>query len=282
MQAHRGQYSVAIMSRAFEVSPSGYHAYCQRPPSPRALEDQLIVQQLRLLRTRTRRAYGSPRMRRALVKRGHACGRHRIARLMRENDLAARRKKRFRCTTDSNHRFPIAPNLLQRHFRAAAPNRVWVSDVTYVWTREGWLYFSATLDLFSRRVVGWSFGTENDTALVLGALDMAIQTRRPEPGLIFHSDRGSTYASSAFRAELDRHGLVASMSRKGDCWDNAVAESFFASLKGEWLQERGYETIAEAKADLFRYVEEFYNRERLHSTLGYLSPAEFEATTVHV
>ncbi|MFN8546607.1 MAG: IS3 family transposase [Candidatus Eisenbacteria bacterium] len=148
--------------------------------------------------------------------------------------------------------------------------------------REGWLYFAATLDLFSRRVVGWSFGTENDTALVLGALDMAIQTRRPEPGLIFHSDRGSTYASSAFRAELDRHGLIASMSRKGDCWDNAVAESFFASLKGEWLLERGYETIAEAKADLFRYVEEFYNRERLHSTLGYLSPAEFEATTVHV
>ncbi|MFN8583496.1 MAG: IS3 family transposase [Gemmatimonadaceae bacterium] len=228
-----------------------------------------------------RGARTAARVCRALVKRGHACGRHRIARLMREIYPAARRKK-LPLHDRLNHRFPIAPNLLQRHFRVAAPNRVWASDVTYIWTREGWLYFAATLDLFSRRVVGWSFGTENDTALVLGALDMAIQTRRPEPGLIFHSDRGSTYASSAFRAELDRHGLIASMSRKGDCWDNAVAESFFASLKGEWLLERGYETIAEAKADLFRYVEEFYNRERLHSTLGYLSPAEFEATTVHV
>lgn len=282
MQAHRGQYSVAVMSRAFEVSASGYHAFCHRPPSARALEDQILLQQMRLLRSQTRRAYGSPRMRRALMKRGHACGRHRIARLMRENDLSARPKKRFRRTTDSNHRFPIAPNLLERHFSVAEPNRVWVSDVTYVSTREGWLYFAATLDLFSRRVVGWSFGTENDTELVLRALDMAVTARKPEHGLIYHSDRGSTYASGAFRAALDRHGFVASMSRRRDCWDNAVAESFFGSLKREWLQEHAYETIAEAKADLFRYIEAFYNRERLHSTLGYLSPAEFEEQADHV
>ncbi len=282
MQAYRGQYPVAVMCRAFDVSPSGFHAFCHRPLSARALEDKLLLRELRLLRSRTRRAYGSPRMHRELKDRGHSFGRHRIARVMRENGLAAGRKKRFHRTTDSNHRFPIAPNLLQRHFSAPEPNCAWVSDVTYIWTREGWLYFAATLDLYSRRVVGWSFGTENDTALVLRALDMAVTARRPAPGLIFHSDRGSTYASAAFRAALERHGMLASMSRKGDCWDNAVAESFFASLKGEWLQPQGYETIADAKADVFQYVEGFYNRERLHSTLGHVSPAAFEAQTNHV
>jgi transposase InsO family protein len=196
---------------------------------------------------------------------------------MRKNGMGARRKKRFRKTTDSNHSFPCAENLVAREFTVSAPNQVWVSDVTYIWTRERWLYPAATLDLYSRKVVGWGMGTANDTDLVLRALGMAVTNRRPGTDLIFHSDRGSTYAATDFREELSRLGITASMSRKGDCWDNAVAESFFASLKTEWMPQDGYETVSEAMADVFRYIEEFYNRKRLHSYLGYVSPTAFEA-----
>lgn len=260
-----------------EVSRAGYHRYRTRPTSERELENRLLVQQMRILQQSARQCLGSPRLTRKLRERGQPCGRHRVARLMRENGLNARRRKRFRRTTDSNHAHPCAENLVARNFTVAEPNQVWVSDVTFIPTRERWLYLAITMDLYPRKIVGWGMGTENDTDLVLRALDMAVKDRRPEPGLIFHTDRGSTYAANAMRDELERLGIRASMSRKGDCWDNAVAESFFSSFKNEWMPEGGYDTVSEAMADVFRYVEIFYNRERPHSTLGYLSPVAFEA-----
>jgi transposase InsO family protein len=214
-----------------------------------------------------------------LAKRGVRAGRHRIARLLRQNDLGARRRRRFRQTTDSKHSLPCAPNLLRRNFTATAPNRAWVSDVTFIGTKEGWLYLAVILDLFSRKVVGWGMATENDAKLVLRALEMAVASRRPSPGLIFHSDRGSTYAAKDVVAFLQSHEMVPSMSRRGDCWDNAVAESFFASLKVEWLETEP-PSIRAAMADVFHYIEMFYNPVRLHSHLGNQSPSEFEATSV--
>lgn len=273
---HRGEYSVALMCDVLDVSRAGFYAHLKRPPSPRTLENRTVVEEIRSIQEKTRHAYGSPRMTRELCDRGHRFGRHRVARLMRLNGLQARRKRRFRKTTDSNHSFPIAPNLLERNFKVSAPNRVWVSDVTYIWTSERWLYVAVILDLHSRKAVGWSMGTSNDTALVLRGLRMAVCNRRPAPGLIFHSDRGSTFAAATFVKELRRLGMIPSMSRKGDCWDNAVAESFFASLKTEWLCENGYEWISEAMADVFAYIEMFYNTTRRHSFLNHVSPVEFE------
>lgn len=273
---HRHEYSITMMCRALNVSRAGYYASQRRKPSRRAIENQSLVQEIRDVQRSIRHSYGSPRMITELKARGRSCGRHRTARLMRDNGLQARRKRRFRRTTDSNHGFPCAPNLLARNFAVERPNYVWVSDVTYVWTSERWLYLAVVLDLCSRKAVGWSMGTSNDTDLVLRALRMAIGNRRPAPGLIFHSDRGSTFACAAFVAELKKHGIIQSMSRKANCWDNAVAESFFASLKCEWLREDGYEWISEAMADVFQYIEMFYNRNRRHSSLGNVSPEAFE------
>lgn len=277
IEQHANEYPLVLMCRALEVSRAGYHRYRTRPTSERELENRLLVQQMRILQQSARQCLGSPRLTRKLRERGQPCGRHRVARLMRENGLNARRKKRFRRTTDSNHAHPCAANLVARNFTVAEPNQVWVSDVTFIPTRERWLYLAVTMDLYPRKIVGWGMGTENDTDLVLRALDMAVKDRRPEPGLIFHTDRGSTYAANGMRDELERLGIRASMSRKGDCWDNAVAESFFSSFKNEWMPEGGYDTVSEAMADVFRYIEIFYNRERPHSTLGYLSPVAFEA-----
>jgi putative transposase len=277
IEQHENEYAIAMMCRALEVSRAGYHAYRTRPTSERELEDRLVLQQIRATQRAMRQCYGSPRMTRKLRALGQKCGRHRVARLMRENDLGARRKRRFRKTTDSKHSFSCAENLVAREFTVSAPDRVWVADVTFIPTRGRWLYLAVILDLYSRKIVGWAMGTENDTGLVLRALRMAVKSRRPGFGLIFHSDRGSTYAATAFTDELKRLGMRASMSRKGDCWDNAVAESFFSSLKAEWMPEDGYETVSKGMADLFRYVEMFYNRERLHSYLGYVSPVAFEA-----
>ena len=277
IEQHANDYPLVLMCRALEVSRAGYHRYRTRPTSERELENRLLVQQMRILQKSARQCLGSPRLTRKLRERGKSCGRHRVARLMRENDLNARRKKRFRKTTDSNHPFPCAENLVARNFMVAGPNQVWVSDVTFIPTRERWLYLAVAMDLYPRKIVGWGMGTENDTDLVLRALRMAVKNRRPEPGLIFHTDRGSTYAAHAVQDELELLGIRASMSRKGDCWDNAVAESFFSSFKNEWMPEGGYDTVSEAMADVFRYIEIFYNRERPHSTLGYLSPVAFEA-----
>lgn len=276
MERCENEYSSALMCRVLEVSRSGYHAYRTRPTSNRDLENKEFVKLMARTQKLTRQSYGSPRMTRELREQGKKCGRHRVARLMRENGLGARRKKRFRKTTDSNHSFRCAENLVARNFTVGSPNRVWVSDVTYIWTREGWLYLAAILDLYSRKVVGWGMGAQNDTDLVLRALRMAITRRRPPGALILHSDRGSTYAATDFTAELRQYGIEPSMSRKGDCWDNAVAESFFSSLKTEWLREEGYDTISNAMAEVFNYIEMFYNPRRMHSHLGYKSPDSFE------
>ncbi len=280
IEMNETSYAIVMMCRVLEVSRAGYYAYRRRPPSRRELEDRDLVQQIRAAQRAKRQCYGSPRMTKSLRALGHRCGRHRVARLMRENDLGARRRKRFRRTTDSNHSLPCAANLLDRQFRVSKPNAVWAGDVTYIRTRERWLYLAIMLDLYSRKVVGWAMGTDNDTKLVLRALAMAVATRKPAPGLIFHSDRGSTYAAKAFTKELKRLGIRPSMSRKANCWDNAVSESFFASYKTEWMPEEGYDTITEGLGDTFRYIEAFYNRERLHSYLGYVSPAAFEAAHI--
>lgn len=277
IEQHDKQYSIALMCGALDVSRTGFYAYRSRPTSERELENRLLVDEMRVVQSSNRQSYGSPRMTRELRDQGRTCGRNRVALLMRRNGLAARRKKRFRKTTDSKHPFRCAENLVAREFAAEAPNRVWVGDVTYIWTKEGWLYLATTIDLFSRKVVGWGMGTKNDTDLALRALRMAIETRRPSIGLIFHSDRGSVYAATDFVAELRTHGIRPSMSRKGNCWDNAVAESFFSSLKTEWLLEEGYETISETMAEVFSYIEMFYNSRRRHSTLGYKSPVTFES-----
>lgn len=273
--AHRGQCSVLIMCRALQVSKSGFYAWQKRKPSDRAQENGALLVKIREVHQKYRRSYGSPRMRDELVDLGHPCSVGRVERLMRFNGIAAKPRKRFVTTTDSNHPYPIAENLLNREFAPGAANRVWASDITYVRTRQGWLYVAVTLDLFSRRVVGWATGSKIDAELAVRALQMAVDTRRPAKELIHHSDRGSQYASELFQEALDDHGMICSMSRRGNCWDNAPVESFFGSMKVEWLEEV-YENRACAIQDVFEYVEIFYNRQRRHSTLGGISPLKFE------
>lgn len=265
------------MCRTLEVSTSGFYVWLRRGESLHAHRDRQLTILIEGLFGESRGTYGAPRLHQKLRGHGQRCGRKRVARLMREAGLRtqARRRARVR-TTDSNHSLPVAPNVLQRDFQATAPNRVWVSDITYIGTDEGWLFLAATMDLFSRRIVGWSMSTAMPAALVVDALRMAIEQRCPKPGLTHHSDRGCQYASAEFRTELARHGIVASMSRKGDCYDNAAMESFNHTLKTELVHRQHYRTIAEARAAVFDYIESFYNRERSHSSLNYRSPAEFE------
>lgn len=269
-------FPVSVMCSVLEVSSSGFYAWKNRPAPPRAKADAQLVVQIAAAHKRGRRAYGSPRVHRELGAHGIHVGRKRVERLMRQNGIQARRKRRFRLTTDSNHSQPIAPNVLQRNFDVGAPNVAWVTDVTYVWTDEGWLYLAAILDLFSRRVVGWAVSANNDTELALEALDRAFHARHPTVGLIHHSDRGSPYASDDYRVALAQRGVVASMSRTGDCFDNAVAESFFGTLKGELVDHERYATRDAAAASVADYIDSFYNLQRRHSHLGYVSPIEFE------
>ncbi|MFP2962870.1 IS3 family transposase, partial [Myxococcus sp. 1LA] len=226
--------------------------------------------------TKSRGTYGSPRVHAELRAKGRRVSRKRVARLMGQQGLAARRTRRFVHTTDSRHTQPVASNVLARDFSADAPNRTWVTDITYVWTRQGWLYLAVVLDLFSRLVVGWAMGEFIDRHLVLGALDMALKRRRPPRGLLHHSDRGSQYSSEDYQRALASRGIECSMSRKGNCWDNAVAESFFSTLKMELVHDADFATRDQARAALFEYIEVFYNRQRRHSTLGYVSPVEYE------
>jgi transposase InsO family protein len=226
---------------------------------------------------KSRGTYGVPRIHAALQKRGEICGLHRVERLMREAGIRSKMRRKFQRTTDSKHNHPVAPNLLDQDFSTSAPNQVWASDITYIWTDEGWLFLSSTLDLYSRMVVGWSMSASMPASLVEDALQMAIDRRRPAPGLIHHSDRGVQYAAHAFQGLLERNGIVCSMSGKGNCYDNAVKESFFHTLKTELCDHEHYRTRAQARASVFEFIEVFYNRQRLHSTLGYLSPIEFEA-----
>lgn len=276
IDVERASYPVTVLCSVLAVSKSGFYAWRNRAPSTRAKEDARLAVEVVATHKRARGVYGSPRVHADLKARGVRVGKKRIARLMRERGLRARQKRRFRKTTDSAHAFPIAPNLLARDFQTAAPNEAWVTDVTFVFTVEGWLYLAVILDLFSRRVVGWAASDVNNRVLALGALEKAVAARRPPPGLLHHSDRGSPYASDDYRAALERHELVASMSRKGDCWDNAVAESFFATLRAELLDHVAHESRAAATADLGDYIETFYNPVRRHSHLGYVSPIEYE------
>jgi transposase InsO family protein len=240
------------------------------------LADRRLLVEVKAAHHASRGTYGSPRLHRELTECGHTVGRHRVARLMRENALQGKRRRRFRNTTQSNHRYPVAENALARRFEVNQPNAAWVTDITYVWTWEGWLYLCVILDLYSRRVVGWAMSERIDQALTLTALQMALQARVPGAGLLHHSDRGSQYAAHAYRDMLGEHGIVCSMSRKGNCWDNAVAESFFATLKVELVYDSVFPTRSRATAAIFEYIEAFYNRVRRHSFLGYVSPVDFE------
>jgi len=258
------------------VSRSGYYAWRRRRPSVRAQTNQQLVLEMRRIHAEMDRSYGSPRMQEELVARHFACGRHRVARLMQAHGIRAKQARRFQVTTDSRHSFTIAPNRLGRQFAAAGPNRVWMGDLTFIPTSQGWCYLAVLIDAFSRRVVGWALDTQPSAELPLTAWRQAVATRRPGPGLVHHSDRGVQYACSAYQAVLRQHDVVCSMSRRGDCWDNAVVESFFASLKVERLHERKYATVEQLRADVADYIDRFYNRQRRHSTLGYLSPALYE------
>ena len=272
----RATWPVDTLCSVLGVSRSGFYAWMGRPPAPRTLEDAELVVDIRAAHEAGRRAYGSPRVHRALKSQGKRVGKKRVERLMRSEGIAAKKRKKFCVTTDSRHDDPIAPNLLARVFDVALPNTTWVTDVTYVPTHEGWLYLAAILDLYSRRVVGWATSSTNDRPLALDALARATATRKPAAGLIHHSDRGSVYASANYRDALKLMGAVASMSRKGDCWDNAVAESFFATIKGEMIDGHDFQTRAEATSAIDNYIDAFYNLTRLHSTIDYVSPIEFE------
>lgn len=276
---HRDEFAVRLMCRVLEVSPAGFYASRTRSPSVRAIADERLLLNVRVEHAVSDETYGAPRIQRELADQGIHVGTKRVARLMRDDGLAARRPTRGGVrTTDSTHAHPIAPNLLDRQFdvNGVRVNRVWVSDITYVPTGEGWLYLAVVLDLASRRVVGWSMRETLAAEGALAALQMAIQARRPAAGLIHHSDRGVQYACGPYREALLTHGMDASMSRKGDCWDNAVAESFFATLEHELIMRRRWATRAEARQAIFRYIESWYNLQRRHSTLDYLSPAAYE------
>lgn len=266
------------MCQVLGVSRSGFYAWARRAESARARADRELVDAIRDIHHKSRRTYGSPRIHAELRRRGKKCGRKRVARLMRENGIRAKTQRRFRVrTTDSNHSLPVAPNLIERDFTADAPDHLWVSDITYIPTGEGWLYLASIVDVFSRRVVGWAMEAHMRTSLVLAALQMALGNRQPGQGLVHHSDRGSQYASKVHREILAAHGIACSMSRAGDCYDNALKESFFHTLKVESVHGEDFATRADARAALFEYLEVFYNRQRLHSALGYMTPEEFEA-----
>lgn len=270
-------FPVLAMCKVLGVTRSGFYAWKKRPKSARARADEQLGIDIAAMHEKSRKRYGSPRIHRALRKKGVRVGAKRIARLMRAAGLVTRQKRRFRRTTDSNHSNPIAPNVLERDFEPAAPNQAWAGDVTYIATGEGWSYLAVLLDLFSRRVVGWAMSTTNDTALALAALQGAVATRRTVPtGLVHHTDRGSPYTSDEYRNALKQYGMTPSMSRTGDCWDNAVSESFFATLRAELVDHERYSTAEAAERSVSDYIENFYNVERLHSHLDYVSPIEFE------
>jgi transposase InsO family protein len=283
IQAHQGEHPIRRLCQVLGVSRAGYYAWHtrqQQGPSRRAQADALLAHAIRQVHQTSRASYGSPRIHAELVDRGVACSRKRVARLMQCQQLKGKTRRRFRVvTTDARHAQPVAPNHLARRFAVAAiggRDRVWAADYTFLLTRQGFLYLAVVLDLYSRRVVGWAMRHTQDHGLVLDALAMAVGQRQPRPGLVHHSDRGRQYASTAYQAELTRRGMRASMSRAGDCWDNAVVESFFATLKTELVDGADWRTREEARQALFGYLEVWYNRQRRHSTLQYQSPAQFE------
>jgi transposase InsO family protein len=264
------------MCRVLEVSRSGYYKWLKRKPSQRQLDNQRLDNQIREIFQQSKGRYGSPKITQELRDRGRKVGKNRVAKRMRKAGLRSKIRRKYRVTTDSKHRFAVSPNLLERNFTAQAPDRVWVSDITYLATKSGWLYLTVIIDLFSRMVVGWALSGSLSHEMVVVALKRAIRCRRPNGSLIFHSDRGVQYACAEFRKELELHGFIQSMSGKGDCWDNAVAESFFAIIKTELVYHEGYEGHQDTLHSIFEYIEVFYNRQRRHSTLGYLCPSDYE------
>jgi putative transposase len=276
IDAAKESFPVTRLCQVLGVSQSGYFAWRSRPASCRQREDLVLLAHIRSAFARSNGTYGSPRLTRELQDEGLEVGRRRTARLMRENGLKARQKRRFKHTTDSHHAFPVAPNLLEQDFSAEGPNQKWNADISYVWTSEGWLYLAIILDLFARRVVGWAVSDRLHQELALEALRKALAIRQPSAGLIHHADRGSQYCATAYRAELKKHGIQVSMSGKGNCFDNAVVETFFKTLKSEMVWRTVFQTRAEAREAIGRYIDGFYNPVRRHSTLDYVSPVQFE------
>ena len=277
----KAAFPVRLLCRTLQVSRAGFYAWQARPPAPRARRDARLGLEIAAIHAASRQRYGSPRIHAELAHRGCHTSRKRIARLMRVRGLAARRRRRFRVTTHSRHPLPVAPNVLARQFARPQPNQAWATDITYIPTVEGWLYLAVILDLCSRLAVGWAISDRITDALTLEALAMALARRQPPQGLLHHSDRGSQYASGDYQRMLAQYGIVASMSRRGNCWDNAVAESFFATVKVELVHDAAWATRAAARVELVEYLEVFYNGQRRHSALGYLSPRAFERQREH-
>lgn len=273
---HQAVHSVRLMCKVLKVSSSGFYKWIKMRPSQRRDGEVLLLEKIRQIHEESRRTYGSPRIHAELMAQGFKASRSRVERLMKRHAITAKRKRRFKVTTNSQHSHRIAENLIERSFSAAAADEIWVSDVTFVWTTEGWLYLAIVLDLYSRRVVGWSMSDRLCPMLTCAAVWMAIKTRRPKAGLIHHSDQGKEYTCRDYQDILRAHGIRPSMSRKGDCWDNAVAESFFHTIKVELMEWQKFKTRSEARAKIFEWIEVFYNRERRHSTLGYVAPAVYE------
>jgi putative transposase len=276
IQEHRTEFRLGKMCQVLEVSRSGYYNYVRGKGRQAELSNQILLEEIKKIYKKSRCIYGSPKIYRELRKKGYLCNRKRVARIMRINGIKSKTKRKYKVTTNSGHKRPVAENLLKQNFSCAERNQVWVSDITYLWTREGWLYLCCVLDLYSRMIVGWCLERRMPASLVTAAIKKAIDRRGENPGLIFHSDRGSQYASGEVREFLRNHGMVQSMSGKGNCYDNAVMESYFHTLKSELISFEDFKTREEARIKIFEYIEIFYNRQRSHSTLDYLSPAEFE------
>lgn len=280
MTEHQHEHRITAMCRVLQVSRSGYYAWKVRPASPRERENHRLLTRIQTIHVRSREAYGVIKTDRALREQGLTVGHNRIARLRQVHGIVAKRVRRFRLAYAARNSEPAAPNLLDRHFTVDQPDRVWVGDITFIPTREGWLHLAVLLDLYSRRIVGWAMSEKQNRQLAIDALTMAIERRQPEPGLIHHTDQGLLYATASYRAILKAHRMLPSMSRKGDCYDNAVAESFFSGLKNELTWDRDFKTRSEARSAIFEWIEVFYNRERLHETLDYVSPVRYEEQTV--
>jgi transposase InsO family protein len=276
IREHQEEFTIAAMCRILEVSVSGYYRWRGRRSSNREQENERLLSMIEAIHKESRNQYGSPKVYRRLRKLGQSCNHKRVERLMRKAGIKAKRVRKFKVTTDSRHSEPAAENLLDRRFSVSEPDKVWVSDITYLWTAEGWLYLAIFLDLFSRMVVGWSMSERITSELVISAFEMGQQKRGGRVSPMVHSDRGSQYASSSFRQELAGYGCLQSMSRRGNCWDNAVAESFFSALKLELVSDERFSNRQQARDSVFEYIEVFYNRSRIHSAAGYLSPAEYE------
>ncbi len=276
MDQHSSTHGVKQMCQVIKASRSGYYRWKKQPQSRRQKENEKILMEIRESHTKSRRTYGSPRITHELRLNGTKCGKNRVACLMKINGIVGKAKKKFKATTNSKHALPVAENILNQNFVAEKPNTVWLSDITYIPTLEGWLYLVVIIDLFSRQIVGWGMSDRMTSGFVVKALYQALGRRQPGSGCIFHSDRGIQYASADFRDVLKAYGFIQSMSRKGNCYDNAVSESFFHTLKTEHVYDHRYETRAEARQSIFEYIEMFYNRQRRHSALGYHSPVSFE------